>query len=71
MTDTHLLRYFISKNGDTIAGLADSAGISRTALSAKMNNRAEFKQSEIAFIVNRYKISGDMVVQLFCGGVTA
>lgn len=69
MTDTHLLRYFISKNGDTIEGLASYLGIGRVALSSKINNRSEFKQSEIHLIAKRYKLTVENCARLFFGVV--
>lgn len=71
MTDTHLLRYFISKNGDTIEALASYLGIGRVALSSKINNRSEFKQSEIQLIAKRYKLTVENCVRLFFGGAVA
>lgn len=71
MTDTHLLRYFINKNGDTVDSLAKYLGIGRTSLSSKMNNRSEFKQSEITKIALRYKLTAENCMRLFCGGVAA
>ena len=71
MTDTHLLRYIIQKNGDTVESLAAYLGIGRTALSCKINNRSEFKQSEIYRIVKRYDLTADFCMKLFYGGVAA
>lgn len=71
MTDTHLLRYYINKNGDTVEVLANVLGIGRGALSSKINNRSEFKQSEIKIIAKRYKLSAELCVRLFLGGVPA
>lgn len=71
MTDTHLLRYYIHKNGDTVEVLANYLGIGRVALSSKINNRSEFKQSEIRRIADRYKLPADICMKLFLGGAAA
>lgn len=68
MTDAHLLRYIIRKNGETVDDLAVALGMSRATLSAKMNNKREFKQSEVIFIVRRYKLSLEMCAVVFAGG---
>lgn len=68
MTDTHLLKYYIHKNGDTIETLADFLEIKRPTLSAKINNRADFKQSEMFLIKERYRLKPMVFLQLFLGG---
>lgn len=68
MIDAHLLRYIIRKNGDTVDGLADAMGISRATLSAKMNNKREFKLSEIIYITRKYKIPYEIATAVFGGG---
>lgn len=65
MTDSHLFRYIIRKNNDTMETLAKDLGISRPALSAKINNRREFKQSEVFFIAKRYSLSEAVLFRLF------
>lgn len=71
LTDTHLLRYYIQKNGDTVESLAKYLGIGRTALSSKMNNRSDFKQSEIVRIATRYRLTAKICFQVFFGGDAA
>ena len=68
MTDTHLLKYYISKNGDTIGTLADALSIKRSTLSAKINNKRDFKQSEMALIGKRYKMPMDICKKIFLKG---
>lgn len=68
MTDTHLLKYYISKNGDTIGTLAEALDIKRSTLSAKINNKRDFKQSEMAFIGKRYKMSMEICKRIFLKG---
>jgi hypothetical protein len=47
MTDTELLRQCIKESGLKLAYIADRLGISRFALTNKMENRTEFKPTEI------------------------
>jgi hypothetical protein len=68
MTDAHLLRYIIRKNGETVDDLAAAMEMSRATLSAKMNNKREFKTSEVIFIVRRYKLSLEMCAAIFAVG---
>jgi plasmid maintenance system antidote protein VapI len=68
MTDTHLLKYYISKNGDTIGTLAEAIDIKRSTLSAKINNRRDFKQSEMAAIGRRYKMPIELCQKIFLSG---
>jgi hypothetical protein len=70
---------FVSKMklfGDTQEILAIELGISLSRLNAKINETdgAEFKQSEIKFFRNRWRLTPDEVDQIFfaekvpCGG---
>lgn len=68
MTDTHLLKYYISKNGDTIGTLAEALDIKRSTLSAKINNKRDFKQSEMALIGKRYKMPMEICKRIFLKG---
>lgn len=54
-------------HGDTGTSLAKYIGISRTTFSAKINetNGAEFTQSEISMIREKYSLSPDDIVQIF------
>ena len=51
--------------GDTGGSLADYIGISRSTLSAKINEKAEFTQKEISMIKTRYELSADEVDGIF------
>ena len=54
----NLLHSYMAKVGDTQQRLADSMGISLSTLNAKINeNKAEFKQGELAFIKRRYSLN--------------
>ena len=64
--DGALLKYVMSKNGDSLKDLALYLGISETWLSQKINeNGAEFKLSEIRKIITRYKLKPDEVIAIF------
>lgn len=68
MTDTHLLKYYIAKNGDTIGTLAEALEIKRSTLSAKINNKRDFKQSEMILIGMRYKMPLELGKRIFLKG---
>lgn len=51
--------------GDTGGTLSDYLGISRSTLSAKINEKAEFTQREISQIKSRYELSADEVDGIF------
>lgn len=65
MINTHLLKYLIAKNGDTTEALAIDLGISRTALSSKINNKSEFKLNEIQRIIAKYEMKSSQVQDTF------
>lgn len=62
-----LLKSHMAKRGDTQSALADAMGLSLSRLNAKINETggAEFTQTEIAFICNRYKLSGSEIMKIF------
>lgn len=68
MTDTHLLKYYIAKNGDTIGTLAEALDMKRSTLSAKINNKRDFKQSEMILIGSRYKMPLELGKRIFLRG---
>lgn len=51
--------------GDTGGSLADYIGISRSTLSAKINEKAEFTQKEISMIKMRYELTAEEVDGIF------
>jgi DNA-binding XRE family transcriptional regulator len=65
--DKNKLLALLAENGDTQSDLASAIGISRTRLSAKINERdnAAFTQPEIAAIKKRYSLSGEQVDAIF------
>ena len=62
-----LLASVMVKNKDTQSTLASAMGLSLSRLNAKINERddAAFTQSEMAFIINRYKLSSDEAMSIF------
>ena len=64
--DSALLKYVMSRNGDSSKDLALYLGISETWLSQKINeNGAEFRLSEIKKIIKRYKLTAEEVLKIF------
>lgn len=55
----------IREFGDTQGDLAKVIGITESTLSWKMNGKAEFKQSEIKAIADRYSLTGEEVKFMF------
>lgn len=68
--DKMLLRSYIVRFDGNQENLANAMGISRSCLSAKINekNGAEFRQKEIEFISKRYQLSSDEICNIFFGG---
>lgn len=62
-----LLKSHMAKKGETQAVLAEAMGLSLSRLNAKINGTggAEFTQTEIAFISERYKLSGSETMRIF------
>ena len=60
------LRIVMLRNGDTNKELAECLGISEQSVSAKINeNGTEFKQGEIAKIIDRYNLTAEQVEAIF------
>lgn len=55
----------ISEFGDTQRELARMLGVTESTLSWKINGKAEFKQSEIKAIADRYDLTGEEVKSMF------
>lgn len=68
MVNKHLLRYYIAANNDTTEQLAELLSISRSSLSAKINNKRDFTIREAVKIADRYKFNNEQFVDVFCGG---
>ena len=56
MTDTIKFKMALVKNQMTMHDLADEIGLSTTSLSYKVNNKIEFRSSEIIAIQNVLKL---------------
>lgn len=63
----YLLKSHMAKNRETQADLAAAMGISLSRLNAKINETsgAEFTQTEISFISNRYELSVEELGTVF------
>lgn len=63
----NLLRSIMVLHGDTQGDLAAAMELSLSRLNAKINEcrGAEFTQTEIAFIANRYHLSADEIADVF------
>ena len=61
------LKPYIMRYDGTQKALAEAMGISLSRLNAKINgtNNADFKQSEIQFLRERYKLSNKEVGDIF------
>ena len=63
--DKALFRAFMVRYGDTQRTLAEALGISLSCLNAKINGKADFRQTEIAFLKERYKMNSDNISDIF------
>jgi len=62
-----LFNSYLAKRSDTQAALATAMGLSLSRLNAKINeaNGASFTQTEMAFVIERYNLSGDEACEVF------
>lgn len=67
MTDTLELKVAMLRAGATNATLADALGISCQSLSKKINNRVDFKSSEIQKAVDYLGLSDEERNRIFFG----
>ena len=65
IVDMNLLRYFMRKNGDKQSDLARAIKLPQSALSARMNGKVSFRQTEMNAIRKRYSLSADNVMAIF------
>lgn len=56
MTDTEALRYIINKRGFKIKFVAETLGLSTYGFLLKVNNKQEFKTSEVAALCELLQI---------------
>ena len=59
MTNTSLLEQYIEKSGYKKSFIADQIGITAYGLALKINNKSEFKASEMTILCNLLKISAE------------
>lgn len=55
----------IREFGDTQNELARMLGVTESTMSWKINGKAEFKQSEIKAIADRYDLTGEEIKSMF------
>lgn len=67
LTNTNELKAFYSKQGFTLERLAEHIGLSRTTMSYKINNKIEFKSSEILAIQKVLKMTNEEREAIFFG----
>lgn len=61
-----LLRSIMALHGDTNKDLAELLGITEQSVSCKINEKGtEFKQGEIAKIIDKYNLSPEQVDSIF------
>ena len=65
MVNTDKLNRAIKAAGLRKDGIAVSLGISRQALSNKINNRTEFRTSEAKWLKDSLNLSADLFVDIF------
>lgn len=64
-TNTPLLKSRMIIENDSVSELSKALGKNRQNVSIKLNNKREFKQSEIAFIAKRYKLTPPDIYHMF------
>ena len=64
-TNTALLKSKMALNKDTTIALAACLGLNRQNVSAKLNGRRDFKQTEIAKIIRRYNLTDKEIRAIF------
>lgn len=62
---TSLLKAEMVKNGDTQESLAEALGISRQTLNGKILGKVDFRQNEILFIKDRYRLTAKVIDAIF------
>ena len=64
-TNTALLKSKMVLNKDTTIALAKCLGLNRQNVSAKVNGKRDFKQTEMAKIIRRYNLSDQEIRAIF------
>lgn len=68
MINTRKFKAIIVEKGYTQEQIAEYLGISNTTLNYKINNKTEFKASEIKLIAELLKLSNQQVMDIFFAG---
>lgn len=63
--NANLLRSKMALHGDMQVDLAKELNITAMGLSNKMNQKNDFKQSEIDFISKKYDLTADEIKEIF------
>jgi len=63
--NTALFKSHMAKHKDNQTTLSKAMGIAQSAISQKINGKVDFKQSEINFIRDRWKLSEKETVDIF------
>lgn len=59
------LKLIMNLHGDTCATLAEYLGITRATLSLKLNNKSDFKATEINKIIDKYGLPIKLAQEIF------
>ena len=65
MTNTALLNYAIARSGMDRQGLANTIGLSLNSVQKKINNKIEFRQSEIQKVCNALELTNEEKESIF------
>ena len=65
MINTQLLKSKMVLNNDDAKAISNAMSISTATYSAKLNNKKEFKTSEIEIIIDRYNLTSEEVMNIF------
>lgn len=63
--NTNAFKAAMVYNGDTQATTAEYLGISRVALSEKLNQKYDFRVPEIKMLCERWKLTPEKVYEIF------
>lgn len=63
--DMNLLRCFMVRYGDKQYDLAKALNLPQSALSARMNGKTDFRQTEMDTIRKRYSLNADNMQTIF------
>lgn len=61
----NLLKSKMALNGDNQVRLAEALNITKNAMCKKLQEKNEFKRSEIEIIAKRYQLTSDEIKEIF------